>query len=521
MSTAPSLTILRACALALPAVLMAINPLLAAEPEPWPQANGPTGNFNPLRSGHAVVDDLSQARLVWKSEDSDAGFAKGSASGYLALLVKRPAHPGSCSGPIVAEGKVFCSSFRPAGEVWAENQPHLKNLKQPYTGQELEKLQEELRVGADDLLIAIDQRSGRTVWKAVEIGQGLNRYMGKREGFGVAPAYYQGRVFSMGTSGRLYAYEAASGKKLWEGDIGPAHQAAEAHKRKCLAAKVLPGGMGWSASLIVAEGVLIVPLFGGPLDMGLRGVDAETGQTRWELAAVCSRYATPGLFRHDGRQYVLAATVKGELRLIDPRAGQVLWTVDKLGPNYFALAASEQHVLVNVGTSKTGKNDKPYARLGAYRITPEGAERAWAMPDEEPFYFQTWMDSCARRRVVVQNGLVYFQSHPPENADARFVVLKEQTGEVLLNTQAGPKSDGALYAIEDRLLCAPDASHGDRLTLKLFAADPADFRQLGPEWKPPQETTTGYEVLLETPYADGCLFMRTETGEIRCYDLRR
>jgi outer membrane protein assembly factor BamB len=457
---------------------------------------------------------------LWKSEDNDIGFAKGSASGYLALLVKRPAHPGSCSGPIVAEGKVFCSSFRPAGQTWAENLPHLKNLKQPYEGKDLEKLKKELRIDADDLVLAVDQRTGKTVWKAVEDGKGLNRYMGKREGFGVAPAYFQGRVFSMGTSGRLYAYDAASGKKLWETDIGKAHQAAEAHKKKCLADKVLPGGMGWDASLIMAGGVLIVPLFGGPLDMGLRGVDVDTGKTRWELAAISSRYATPGLFRHEGREYVLTATVKGELRLIDPRDGKVLWTVDKLGPNYFALAASEQHVFVNVGTSKTGKSDKPYARLGAYRVTAKAAEFAWAVPDEEPYYFQTWMDSCARRRQLVRDGLVYFDSHPPEKTDARFVVLNEKTAEVLLNAKDGPKG-GTMYLIEDRLLNAPDSSHGDRLTLKLFTADAAKFRQLGAEWKPPQETTTGYEVFLETPYVDGCLFMRTIAGEIRCYDLRK
>ncbi len=185
----------------------------------WPVANGPDGNFNPRRYGHALVDDLAKARLLWKSEDNDIGFAKGSASGYLALLVKRPAHPGSCSGPIVAEGKVFCTSFRPAGQVWAENLPHLKNLKQPYEGKDLEKLKKELRIDADDLVLAVNQRTGKTAWKAVEPGKGLNRYMGKREGFDVAPAYFQGSpdgkeiVSGDGESG-LTVWDAQSGEEL-------------------------------------------------------------------------------------------------------------------------------------------------------------------------------------------------------------------------------------------------------------------------------------------------------------------
>ena len=39
-----------------------------------------------------------------------------------------------------------------------------------------------------------------------------------------------GAVFSVGSTGRLYAYDAKTGNKLWEGDIGPMHQRAEAEK---------------------------------------------------------------------------------------------------------------------------------------------------------------------------------------------------------------------------------------------------------------------------------------------------
>ena len=63
--------------------------------------------------------------------------------------------------------------------------------------------------------------------------------------------------------------------------------------------------------------------------------------------------------------------------------------------------------------------------------------------------------------------------------------------------------------------------HGDRARLELLTADPARFRRLCDPWKPPQQTTTAYEVYMETPYVDGCIFMRTITGEVRCYDLRR
>ena len=146
----------------------------AADPAPaWPQANGPFGNFTPRQYNVKLLDDASGARQVWLSEDSDLGYAKGSASGYVMNLARWDGHPGSSSGPILAEGKLFVTSFRPAGEPWAENLPHLKNLdldnlKKPLTDEQRARLRQNLRILADDLLVAIDQKMGKTVWNADE-----------------------------------------------------------------------------------------------------------------------------------------------------------------------------------------------------------------------------------------------------------------------------------------------------------------------------------------------------------------
>jgi outer membrane protein assembly factor BamB len=490
----------------------------------WPQANGPDGNFNPRRYGHGLVDDLADARLLWASAETDLGFAKGSVSGYLGLLIKyHPSHPGSCAGPIVADGKVFATSFRPAGDVWAENTPQLRNVKKPFTPEEQQTLRGQLRIEADDLLLAVDQKTGRTLWKAVEPGRGVNRYMGKREGFGVAPAYHAGRVFSMGATGRLYAYDADTGKRLWEGDIGPAHREMEARRQTALTEKRLVDSFGWDASLVVAGGVLIVPLFDHSVDMGLRGVDVQTGNTRWELPAVNSRYATPVLWRHEGREYVLVANRKGELRLIDPTFGRVLWTQGGLQPVYHALSPSESHVLVNVGSkSRSDKRDQPRGLMAAYRLSLGGAERTWTMPDRAEFWFENHMDSCAMRRVLIRDGFVYFSAHnkADDRRNTALSIFEEASGELLL-TSTDLQNSSLCYLVEDRLLHYADASHRDRATLELFTADPAGFRRLCAPWKPPQGTTTGYEVFLETPYVDGCLFMRSDAGDIRCYDLRK
>jgi len=493
----------------------------------WPMANGPYGNFRPAASGHKLVNDLTKVRLAWKSEDSDLGYGKGSVSGYIANLARWPGHPGSCSGPIVADGKVFCTSFRPTGKLWAENTPHLKhdkNRRWLNGKQTARQLQQNLRIDADDLLLAVDQKTGKTAWKAVEKGRGVNRYMGKREGFAVAPAYFDGTVFSIGTTGRLYAYDAETGKKRWETHLGKAHAAMEAKKERALEEKRLADTFGWDASPVIAEGVLVVPVFDHSVDTSLRGVDPKTGKTKWELPAATSRYATPSLYRHEGREYLLKATRRGVMQLIDPRNGKILWQVAGLQPTWFALTPSESHVLVNAGSKskQKSKRDRPFGLPACYRLSPKSAERVWTMPDRKEFWFENHMDSCARRKIVIHNGLVFYHTQNKAGGEKNrfFSLLNERTGDVLTTTDT-MKGTPLFYIVEDRMLYVPDAWHSDRLTMELYTTDPKTLRKLGSEWKPPHTSTTGYEVAMEIPYVDGCLFMRTRAGDIQCYDLRR
>ena len=493
--------------------------------EPWPQMNGPAGNFTPSPSDVPLLDDLHQARQLWLSDDPDIGYAKGSVSGYLSHLAQWDGHPGSCSGPILADGKIFVSSFRPSGEVWAENIHNLDKIidpqrKKPITPDQHVRLKQNLRILADDLLVAVDANTGKTVWKAVEVETGLNRYMGKRQGYNVTPAFFNGRVFSLGTTGLLRAYQSADGKKIWETDIGRAHESALAHREKVLNEKMLPGGMGWNSSLTVAGGMLIVPLFDGAQDLGLRGVDPETGETRWEFSKICSRHATPATWTHGDDQYVLTATVSGRLHLIDPTTGTLKWTVEGLGENHFSLTPTAERVFVNVGSKVPRKegDTRRFARLGAYTISPDKAERAWEMPEEPRFLFQTWMDSCARRMLAVEKERIYFRSYGVEKNKKQLHILDGKTGTVLdsMPIQASPH----YYAVGEKLLLIRDAAHREtEFTTMSTAGD--KLKQLADFWHPPHQHCTAYEVAMEFPLHQGRLYLRTQDGRIVCYDLAR
>ncbi len=492
--------------------------------EPWPQANGPHGNFTPKVYQHSLIDDFKDARLVWQSEDRDLGYAKGSVSGYYSHLARWDGHPGSCSGPIIADGKIFVTSFRPSGTPWAKKAPGLdriKKWKRPLTAPERRQLQRNLRILADDLLVAIDVKTGQTVWKAIEKERGLNRYMGKRQGFCVSPAFSDGKIFSMGTTGALYAYDSKSGDKLWEKNIGKAYQKALEHKEKCLNKEELAGGMGWDSSLIVAQKTLIVPLFDSSPDQTLRGVRLKDGETLWEIPKACSRHATPAIWTHHGKQYLLSATVSGELRLIDPPSGKVLWTVSNLGQNHFSLSPSQTHVFVNGGSQiqrRPGKDQK-FGLLAAYKLSLTQPELTWKHPEQEQFLFSTWMDNCARRFMVPHQNQLYFYSSGPDKKRKWLHLLDQKTGKAIksnLFTTPGPH----FYPIEDRLLVIRDASHS-KTEIAFFDPHSKDLSSKADFHLPSHQNTTAYEVYMEHPYYDGHLFLRTRDGRIACYDLRK
>lgn len=496
-------------------------------PQPWPQANGPFGNFVAPRYGHELVEDLEDARTVWTSEEAELGYAKTSVSGFFGQRANWPGHPGAANSLIAAEGMIFASSFRPAGETWQETKA--QQLAK-FTPEQQAKIRRALSIDADDITVAIDMATGKTAWKRIEAGRGFFRGMGKRGGWGVSPVYHDGAVISLGTTGRLYAYDARTGATRWEADLGATHRAWEEQKRRCLAAKIGPEDSA-HASLVAAEGVVVVPLFDG-VDMTLRGVDARTGATRWEVPAANAKTATPALWRHGDRTYVLCATHggcdyrNGRLRLIDPRDGKVLWTVERLGNNHFSLAPSERHVLVNIGSSAADKG-APLMRFACYRLSPEGATRAWEMPDAPEFQHEGRYEASDWRKHLIRDGRVYFYSRAPGAASGTlytFSILDEATG-AILHQRPGRGAEDALvncqfYLIEDRILQIPDAAHAERFSLRLWRDDPKRLEPLGAAWRP-HVGVTAYNVYMEFPYADGRIYVRTIEGTVRCYDLRR
>jgi outer membrane protein assembly factor BamB len=496
------------------ALLMCSSPANAEDsPTPaksdWPMFIG-NGNRTPPKQGIALIDDLDAIRKVWEL-DRHMGVAKGLYPGTLRKSRQMGIEPfyGGAASPIVADGTVFCTYYKPDGRVPATVEPW-RTVSDP------KALLPSwfFSISANDILIAVDAGTGRMKWEAVEKGRGMNRLGHKRAHWCVSPAYADGRVFSMGSAGLLYAYDAQTGNKLWETQTSAALEALKKehteNRKLCWKAKQ-------GSSLVIADGVVVVS------QRSLLGIGTKTGKVRWRIEGnIESRHGTPALWHHKDRRYLLANSETGDLRLIDPEDGRVIWHVEGLGPSLGTLSPTGDIVIVNTG-SKHGDGKSKYGLYGALRLSLKGTEKLWTLPDTQRYRHWWKMDSGAFKTVAIQDGRAYIIiRRPKKTADdasprALLIVVDAATGKIL--SEQDPGNAHSPYVMEDRMLIFHDRAHSDPVTASFWTAD-IKLRQLTSEAAFRHIAITAYEVPIQWPFVDGLLYCRTLKG-LLCYDLRK
>lgn len=513
-----------------PAQQAPVTPSITIRSE-WPGYMGPNGNFSES-SGARLLDDMTKARLVWESEEKGIGFGKAhTAAGKTGVGAQfQGLPPGGEASPIVAGGLVVMSYFVPRGAVWDAG-------VEKRMGSAFEK--HVWLVAADDVVIGIDAATGNTRWKQVFADKGINTGAGKRGGWAATPCASDGKIFALGTTGRVYALDLATGKPLWESDIGPVHKRLEEAKAKGLADHRLASEIAKVsrpyAMLLVVDGVLLAPDW----ESGFVGIDAASGKVLWTLGkgqreAVLSGYNAPCPVKVGDKTFVVCVNARGELRLIDPKTGRILWTIPLKCEHLTFAVPGKQRLIVFESHPKynEGKQEgiNQVGILAGYRFDEKGATRAWVLPaDQEAFAHELKLDAGPARRVICRDGLVYYLARS-KRADAKsckLLVLREEDGSILKEQEVNA---GQIYLWGDRLITVTDLQHRPRAAnpeiWQMYAADPARFGPLGDAWhvnnpaSPVHVATGGYEVPVYEAFADGLMFARV-MGGIRCYDLRR
>lgn len=481
----------------------------------WPMRFGPYGNDTQPSSDVPLVEDFSQAKLAWESEEKNLPMGKFSSQGANGFA--RPS--GGMGSLILAEKTVYFAYMWPSGKR------SVGSLKRP----------EENLIDADDVVLAVDAATGKTRWKRMMEGIGVYNKPTKRGGWGVTPAVGGGRVFTLGPGGMLSALSTEDGKILWQTPIEPLRANVLKLAKTAFEASKPPGFASMLSSLVYTDGILVAPTFTTPPgtgtnDIGLAGLDPATGKRLWTAPAVLGPNTTPALWKHEGKNYLLAGNALGEVRLIDPREGKVIWTKSGLGPQAEQLTPFGDLVLLNVEPTATqikaqDKSTPVTKHYAAFRLTLEGVEEAWKTPNLAPFVDGLRGDGAAFRRVLPAGEKVFVYQSVKGNGVV-LAELESATGKELRRVEVTPGIWACIFSNlgRDRLLYIPDAEHAAP-EFQLYSTAGDKITKLGKPLAPfagvKDSGTTGYEVPHAYPILNGFLYLRTGTGVIKCYDLQR
>jgi len=158
--------------------------------------------------------------------------------------------------------------------------------------------------GGDELLLALDAKTGKEVWQHKVAAAYKNQYgNGPRS----TPTVDGGKVYVQSASGPLVCLDAADGKVVWQHDL-----------IKEFGGKNIDWGLS-ASPLVVDNLVLALPGDSG----GVAAFDKATGKLAWHTAKDKAAYASPIVVNVGGKKQVVCFTAVGVLAL--DLAGKEQW----------------------------------------------------------------------------------------------------------------------------------------------------------------------------------------------------
>ncbi len=283
---------------------------------------------------------------------------------------------------------------------------------------------------AEDTLVCLDMKSGKTLWMTKTPGEPKGRNCSS------TPCVAGGRIFAMGST-HLNAVDAASGKLLWS--------------------QPLPSKAPGSSPLAVDGAVVI-------LAGRLAAYDAVTGKLLWDQPKVGGNNSSPCAWHQNGKT-ILICNSRNDLAGVDLKTGAVLWTTPGGGDSTPAIAGDRAVVLSR--DAKIG--------FAGYRLTAAGAEKLWHHPTDalrsqsSPVIHAGYaylFEDGEHRCVSLETGKVAWAQKvassitSPVIADGKIFVLINN-GNNLLMLKATPDDRVELGKANVRALWVPSPSIAD------------------------------------------------------------
>jgi outer membrane protein assembly factor BamB len=217
------------------------------------------------------------------------------------------------------------------------------------------------RQGEREVMTALDAESGKVLWQTGYPVSFTMNSASQRHGPGPksTPVLSNGRLYSIGMTGVVTAFDAASGKQLWQKP----------------GSDLVPMYTSHSFSPVVERGLVIFHV-GGHNKGALTAYDVNTGDVKWTWAGDGPGYGSPVVADIGGTRQVVANT-EGKLVGVDAASGALLWEVPFASSNFTnsltPLVIGQNVIMAN--------NIKPTTAL---TVTKDGARWATKVAWENP-----------------------------------------------------------------------------------------------------------------------------------------
>ena len=165
------------------------------------------------------------------------------------------------------------------------------------------------RLNDQEVMQALDAASGKVVWRsgypvAFTMHSAAARH---NQGPKSTPVFSNGRLFSIGMTGVVTAWDAASGKQLWQ---KPGSEPVPMYTTHSFSP--------------IADGNLVIFHVGGHMKGALTAFDAATGNVRWSWDGDGPGYGSPMIVQLGGSKQLVTIT-QGKVIGIDVATGALLW----------------------------------------------------------------------------------------------------------------------------------------------------------------------------------------------------
>lgn len=164
------------------------------------------------------------------------------------------------------------------------------------------------RQGPNEVMSAIDSATGKVVWQTNYAAPYKMNPATKSHGQGPksTPLFLNGKLYTLGISGIVSAFDAASGKLLWQKPAPPVDP------------------MYGTAMSPIAERGLVIFHVGGHDQGSLTAFDANSGDVKWTWTGDGPAYGSPIVVDLAGTRQIVSVTQENVVGL-SPVTGELLW----------------------------------------------------------------------------------------------------------------------------------------------------------------------------------------------------